>query len=305
MRIVANSIPKSGTHLLDRLLVLLGFGLVDLGGARPHLLKSGDRFPMVSRRLKGILGFRKPEDVMGIGPHLVEGGRFPPARRFLRGRGEKVTVGVVSPRQISRRWLKRRLSMVPEDCFVTAHCVYTPELAGLFQEGGLKTVCILRDPRDVAVSQMHYLKQLKNHFAHEEYMALPSDRERLLVSIRGAELGGRKLQSLAERYGRFLRWERDGGAVMVKFEDLVGPKGGGSEEAQQLAVERVATHLGLPVNERVVGLVGENLFGSGRTFRKGQIGGWREEFEKEHERAVEEVAGPLLVEMGYEAGPDR
>ena len=103
MRIVANSIPKSGTHLLDRLLVLLGFGLVDLGGARPHLLKSGDRFPMVSRRLKGILGFRKPEDVMGIGPHLVEGGRFPPARRFLRGRGEKVTVGVVSPRQISRR----------------------------------------------------------------------------------------------------------------------------------------------------------------------------------------------------------
>jgi hypothetical protein len=70
-------------------------------------------------------------------------------------------------------------------------------------------------------------------------------------------------------------------------------------------VERVATHLGLPVNERVVGLVGENLFGSGRTFRKGQIGGWREEFEKEHERAVEEVAGPLLVEMGYEARPDR
>ena len=89
-------------------------------------------------------------------------------------------------------------------------------------------MCILRDPRDVAVSQMHYLKQLKNHFAHEEYMALPSDSERLLVSIRGGELGGRRLQSLDERYRQFLGWERDGGAVVVKFEDLVGPEGGGS-----------------------------------------------------------------------------
>ena len=252
-----------------------------------------------------ILGIRKPEDVLGIGPHLVEGGRFPPARRFLRGRGEKVTVGVVSPRQISRRWLARRLSQVPEGCFITAHCVYTPELAGLFDEGGMKTVCILRDPRDVAVSQMHYLKRLKNHFAHEEYVALPTDRERLLVSIRGGELGGRKLKSLAERYGRFLGWERDGGAVMVKFEDLVGPGGGGSVEAQRLAVGRVAAHLGVPVDERAVDLVGENLFGVGRTFRKGQVGGWREEFSDEHERAAREVAGPLLVELGYEADPNR
>ena len=242
---------------------------------------------------------------MGIGPHLVEGGRFPPARRFLRGRGEKVTIGVVSPRQISRRWLAGRLSQVPEGCFITAHCVYTSELAGLFHEGGMETVCILRDPRDVAVSQMHYLKQLKNHFAHGEYMALPSDHERLMVSIRGGELGGRRLQPLAERYRRFLGWERDGGAVMVRFEDLVGPGGGGSEEAQHLAVERVAVHLGVTVGEGTMRAVEEGLFGVGRTFRKGQIGGWREEFTTEHERAVEEAAGSLLVELGYEAGSDR
>ena len=135
MRVVANSIPKSGTHLLDRLLVLLGFGHGRPGRDRPHLVKSGDRFPLLDQRLKSILGLRRPEDVMGIGPHLVEGGRFPPARRFLRGRGEKVTVGVVSPRQISRRWLAGRLSRVPEGGFVTAHCIYTPELADLFRKG--------------------------------------------------------------------------------------------------------------------------------------------------------------------------
>src|ERR671912_191680 len=283
MRIVANSIPKSGTHLLDRLLVLLGFELVGLGGARPHLAKSNYRYPMINKRLKSIFGLRGPEDVMGIGPHLVEGGRFRPARRLLRGRGEKVTVGVVSPQPISRHWLTRRLSKVPDGGFVNAHCIYTPELADIFRQQGMRTVCILRDPRDVAVSQMHYIKQLENHFAHEGYMALPSDSERLLLAIRGGELGGRRLQSLDERYRQFLKWGRDGGAAVAKFEDLVGTKGGGSEEAQRLAVERVAGHLGVEVDEATMRAVEEGLFGGGRTFRKGQIGGWREGVLAEHE----------------------
>jgi Sulfotransferase domain len=304
VRIVANSIPKSGTHLLDRLLVLLGFEMVDLGGVRPHLAKSNYRFPLVNKRLKGILGLRGPEDVMGIGPHLVEGGRFRSARRLLRGRGEKVTVGVVSPQPISRRWLTRRLSKVPDGGFVSAHCIYTPELAHLFRQQGMRTVCILRDPRDVAVSQMHYIKQLENHFAHEGYLALPSDSERLMLAIRGGELGGRRLQSLDERYRQFLRWERDGGAAVAKFEDLVGTKGGGSAGAQRLAVERVAGHLGVEADEATMRAVEEGLFGAGRTFRKGQIGGWREEFSAEHARAVEEILGPLLVQLGYEAGPN-
>lgn len=314
MRAVANSIPKSGTHLLDRLLVLLGLGLVDLGGLgglvdlegiRPHLAEGG-RFSLVRQRLGPLFRLRKPEDIMPIGPHLIEGGRFPPARRLLRGRGEKVTVGVVTPQQINRRWLARRLSRIPDGCFVNAHCIYTPELAELFRGEGMKTVCILRDPRDVAVSQMHYLKHNppKNFFAHEAFMALSSDHERLLVCIRGGELGGRKLQSLDQRYRQFLGWEQDEEAVVVKFEDLVGTKGGGSAEAQQRAVERVAAHVGTSVNERTMRLVEENLFGVGRTFRKGQIGGWREEFSPEHERVAKQVMGPLLVELGYEGSPN-
>jgi hypothetical protein len=58
------------------------------------------------------------------------------------------------------------------------------------------------------------------------------------------------------------------------------------------------------VNEGTMRKVEENLFGVGRTFRKGQIGGWQEEFSPEHERALKERAGSLLVELGYEAGPN-
>ena len=269
MRVVANSIPKSGTHLLDRLLVLLGFKLVE-GGIRSHLVA----------------------------------GPLSPIRRLVRGRGEKVIIGVVSPQLISRRWLRRRLTKVPDGCFVNAHCIYTPELASLFREEGMKTVCILRDPRDVAVSQMHHIKQRGQHFAHEAFIALPSDHERLLVSICGGELGGHQLLPLDERYRRFVGWEQDRGTVLVKFEDLVGLKGGGSAEVQRQAVGRVAAHVDISVNERTMRRVEEQLFGVGPTFRKGQIGGWREEFSPEHEQAIKERAGSLLVELGYEAGSD-
>jgi sulfotransferase 6B1 len=271
MRIVANSIPKSGTNLLARLLTLLGF---------------------------------EQTSEMGIRSRLVAG-PFSPARKLLRSRSaEKVTIGVASPQRIDRRWLERRLSRVPDGCFVTAHCVYSPELASLFAGERMRVVCILRDPRDVAVSQMHYIKQKKRHPIHDAFIALPSDNERLLVSIRGGLLGMRELLSLDERYRQFLGWQRDENSVLVKFEDLVGPRGGGSAEAQRSTVERVTRHLGVSVNEETVPSIEEDLFGLGRTFRKGQIGGWREEFSEEHARAAREIAGPLLVELGYEAGPE-
>ena len=270
MRVVANSVPKSGTHLLTRLLVLLGFEQARLGGIRSHLVS----------------------------------GPYAPIKRFLRGRGtEKVTVGVVFPEQVDRRWLKRRLGRVSDGQFVTAHCVHTPELAGLLREQGMRTVCILRDPRDVAVSQMHHIKQRKQHPVHEGFAALPTDGERLMFSIRGGELGGREMLSLDERYRRFSGWASEEGAVVVRFEDLVGPRGGGSAGAQRRAVGKVAAHLGVAADEATLARVGEGIFGEGQTFRKGMIGGWREEFSAEHERAAEEVAGPLLAELGYADAP--
>jgi hypothetical protein len=69
-------------------------------------------------------------------------------------------------------------------------------------------------------------------------------------------------------------------------------------------VVRVASYLGVEVDEGTMGVVEEDLFGAGRTFRKGQIGGWREEFSAEHERVMKGILGSLLVDLGYEAGPN-
>jgi hypothetical protein len=299
MKIFANSIPKAGTHLLLRVLVLLDFELADFGGLRPRKVSEGEQ-GATRESLRKLLGIKAPGEFLGIGPHLVDGGRFPAARALLRTRGpEKVTVGVDLPREIGKRWLEARLSRVPDNCVVSAHCAYSSELAGVISDQKMRTVCIVRDPRDTAVSHMHYLKKLKKHPVHDAYMQLPDDHERLMVSIRGGRLGDHRMLSLAERYRNFLNWGHEGGAAVVTFEDLVGPKGGGTDRAQRAAIERVAQHLGVERSESELDDIQRSLFGSGRTFRKGRAGGWREEFSPQHRKAASEVVGDVLLELGY------
>ena len=303
MKIFANSIPKSGTHLLLRLLTLLEFDMADFGGIRPRLVSEEDR--VTDRLLRSLIKTREPGKFLGIGPHLVNGGRFPAARTLTRTRGpEKITLGVEFPREIGRQWLQKRLAKVPENSIVSAHCAYTPQFADALNEEKMRAVCILRDPRDTAVSYLHYLKRLPDHPIYKEYTELEDDNQRLMFFIRGGTLGGYTLRPLRERYRNFLDWEREGGAAMVKFEELVGSRGGGSAGVQRQAVERVARHLDVNLAEQRLTSIQESLFGSGRTFRKGRAGGWKEEFSEQNKTAMKEEAGDLLVELGYEDETD-
>ncbi|OIJ18549.1 hypothetical protein BKP45_19090 [Anaerobacillus alkalidiazotrophicus] len=40
--------------------------------------------------------------------------------------------------------------------------------------------------------------------------------------------------------------------------------------------------------------------GESPTFRKGQLGNWREEFDQEIKQAFKHVAGDILIQLGYE-----
>ena len=183
---------------------------------------------------------------------------------------------------------------------MSAHCAYTPQFAEALNEEKMRAVCIMRDPRDTAVSYVHYLKRLPRHPIYSEYIGLEDDNQRLMFFIRGGTLGGYTLKPLRKRYRNFLDWEREGGAAMVKFEELVGPRGGGSAEVQREAIERVVRHLDLDPEDQRLTSIRNSLFGSGRTFRKGRAGGWKEEFSEQNKAAMKEEAGDLLVELGYE-----
>ncbi len=84
---------------------------------------------------------------------------------------------------------------------------------------------------------------------------------------------------------------------MVRFEELIGARGGGDDDTQARTIRAIYDHLGVePRHARL----SERLFSSASpTFRKGQIGSWRESFDPELEALFEREAGRWMEVYGY------
>ena len=67
---------------------------------------------------------------------------------------------------------------------------------------------------------------------------------------------------------------------VVRFEDLVGSKGGGSDKAQYEVVRRLCEALRIPVQRGKINTILESLYGNSVTFRKGMIGEWKKSFKE-------------------------
>jgi hypothetical protein len=170
-------------------------------------------------------------------------------------------------------------------------------------------VLIIRDPRDIIISHYHYVtRQARIHQLRAYYNALPDDSARLMTSIQGipeCQWTGRvRLRDINHRFHAFSEWA-DHGACVVKFEKLVGPMGGGTREAQHEEIRKIGTHLGMQLDAPTVEHIATNAFyRKSSTFRKGAIGDWANHMTPEHKAAFKEVAGQLLIDLGYEVDVD-
>ncbi|MFQ5746591.1 MAG: sulfotransferase domain-containing protein [Gemmatimonadota bacterium] len=248
--LLANSVPKSGTHLLTQVL---------------------EAFP----------GVRNYDSFIASVPPV----------RF---------------RERSRRTLLRRISWIAPGELVSAHLHYAPELAAALTRRRCAVFLLLRDPRDVAISEAHYLSHMNPwHRAHRYFAGLASDDERIMASIRGIPEGATRYRfpDLAARFEPFLGWLDRDDACAVRFEELRGPAAG---ETIRRMLAFVARRTGdaaageAPVEEILANVDPARS----RTFRSGRVGGWRERLTPEHVRAVRETAGPLLIRLGYESDDD-
>jgi hypothetical protein len=267
MKVMANSIPKGGTHLLLRLFELLEF--------EPY------RF--------------------WIGADLVRGrGEF--IRKLWKGSygSDVIRIGSEVPVNIGKNWLNNKLTHLPDNVVFGAHCQFTPELSDLLNSRSIATVCIVRDPRAIAVSHMDYIKRSPGHFFHRDYIALPDDDARLLMSIDGGKLGRYTLESLQVRYQQYIDWGKKGGAHIVRFEDLVGARGGGCDTLQIKAINSVVEFLSLGTDESRQSTIASQLFGDTNTFRKGQVDSWKNELRSHHKHALHDSVGDILIRLGYE-----
>ncbi len=199
-----------------------------------------------------------------------------------------------------RAWL----ALQPPGAVVTGHLVHEPRYVRLLRDADVAHVLIVRDPRDVAVSYAEYAARASHHYLHRHFAALKPE-QRLLAALVGVP-GEVPWDSVALRdigavFGQFLPWRDEPGTLVVRFEDLVGPAGGGALDTQRATVARLAAHVGAALSAEALEAAAARVFDPhSPTFRRGEQGAWREAFGPEHVAAFERVAGGLLTELGYD-----
>jgi len=230
-RVLAISIPKAGTHALERLLCL-----------HPLLHRRLTRkvFPAQLGRLDDLLGKQRPGEVL------------------------------------------------------CAHLHYNRQSERVVSSHSPATLFIVRDPRDIVVSQAYYTYRWKGHQWHERVKDLPDPRDRMRLFIEGDPRAG--IASIGEVLELYRGWlDR---CAVVRYEDLVDP----TRRLEEIA--RIYTHLGVSLPDGAVRRVaGELVSDVSVTFRAGRTGDWRQEFDERLERLFIERVGPSLAEFGYASEP--
>ncbi len=163
---------------------------------------------------------------------------------------------------------------------------------------------IYRDPRDVLISHVFYATDMyEEHGLHQYYQSLPDFGERLKVAITGIEQDGMRMVSVRHRYESVFVWREQPHVMCLRFEDLINNRDE-TLSAMLDEVEKTGYKIPIPRTEALPVLVEAIQPKKSHTFRSGQTGGWREHFTEEHKKLFKEVAGDLLVQLGYEKDND-
>lgn len=99
--------------------------------------------------------------------------------------------------------------------------------------------------------------------------------------------------------------------VVIRFENLVGPKGGGNKVSQINEVSKIASAYGKDLSRSQIIRICDRLFGIddlvgkwNNTFRSGQIGSWKNHFEESHKELFKINYNDFLFYFGYIDTPD-
>jgi hypothetical protein len=181
------------------------------------------------------------------------------------------------------------------------HVHALPQAVDFLCREGMCAYFILRDPRDVAVSHVHYVTEMEPNHAHHRYYAeeLQTFDERLRTSITGLPQAEAPFPDIAARFEPYLGWLERPEVLALRFEDFLTDRSAAIGRVFDHAVQR-----GYPAQierSRALQALADAIDPQrSPTFRSGKAGGWREKFSPENSNLFKDVAGDLLVRLGYE-----
>jgi hypothetical protein len=163
---------------------------------------------------------------------------------------------------------------------------------------------IYRDPRDMLVSQVFFATDMhEEHGMHAYYKSLSDFGARLKVAITGIDQPGLHMVSVRHRYEGVFQWLEQKHVLCIRFEDLINNR---DATLMAMLAEVEKTGCQIPTRpEKALSILAEAIQPrKSHTFRSGKTGGWRDHFTEEHKHLFKDVAGDLLVRLGYEKNND-
>jgi len=245
------SFPKSGTHLLDQ--ILLGFSKVAPYAKRLHSFYA---------EYEGESGIKRaPKQALAW-------------------------LDALRPRDVASAHLFARQDAVSRVC--------SPKFVPYF---------IFRDPRDVVVSHVFYVTEMESrHVHHDYYQSLPDFNARLNVSILGRPDTNIEFSNIADRFAQYLGWLDHPEVLTIHFEDLIHDRAATLTRIMEHLLARASLHT---TRQLILDSLESSINPTkSPTFRSGKTGEWQKYFTDEHKKIFKDVAGDLLIRLGYEKNHD-
>jgi hypothetical protein len=196
------------------------------------------------------------------------------------------------------------LRRLPSSIIGWGYVEATPENVAFLCKPDRVNYFIYRDPRDMLVSQVFFATDMhEEHGMHEYYNSLPNFGERLKIAITGIDRDGLYMVSVRQRYEGVFQWLEQKHVLCIRFEELIENRDA-TLNAMLDEVEKTGYKIPTP-RPRALSILAEAIQpAKSHTFRSGKTGGWREHFTQAHKNLFKDVAGDLLIRLGYEKNND-
>ena len=268
-KVFINSLPKAGTNLLANFFDILHYSTkVDFGA---HLVLS-DKIISKFNRVR-------------FHPFLSKG----------------IIIGIDTPVEIRFSYIERKLLSVKSNEYVTSHVGYTDEVLLLTKKYEFKNIVMIRDPRAVLNSLVHYISNDKSHYLHEYFRTL-TEVEKFSVALNGNIKESKVLNSMLTRCNSISNWIEDPSVLCIRFEDLIGKKGGGDYKIQEETIKKILDFIDYKddYKKEKINLIRDTIFGDRKnTFRKGLIDSWKNEIPVSLHKEINEKLLTILNKWGY------
>ncbi|MBK8417724.1 sulfotransferase domain-containing protein [Candidatus Villigracilis saccharophilus] len=269
MNILVNSLPKSGTNLMQKCVELAG---LNWSG---HSLGASANF-----------------------------GRYKYVKNFLRRTAigdVPVFLGLDVPVTVSEKWLRRYLRN--SKGYVSGHAAYSGHFHEILKLENFKTIQVIRHPCALLSSWASYIVEPGYYWnAVQKNMSGLSFEKRLNLMISGGYLNDLYVTGLRDIFLRAQGWyEMRDDVLVVRYEDLVGSRGGGDDEYQRETIEAVLLHIGISYNDEKVSNIQSQLYGGTVTFRKGHIHAWKDQMDWHLKQSVHDALKDIKIldRFGY------